>query len=100
MEINGIGAGVGFGGVGGLGAARTNASGRGSFADSVVGAVESLDRSQQAAEAEVARAVAGESPDLHQTIVALQSSDLTFQLALQVRNKLIGAYEEIMRMQL
>ncbi len=39
------------------------------------------------------------SPDLHKTIIALQTADLKFQLGLQVRNKLIGAYEEIMRMQ-
>jgi flagellar hook-basal body complex protein FliE len=70
-----------------------------SFGSVVRNAVESLDRSQKGAETEIARAVAGESPDLHRTIVALQSADLSFQLALQVRNKLIGAYDEIMRMQ-
>lgn len=62
-------------------------------------AVESLDRTQKGAELEIARAVAGESPDLHQTVIALQTADLQFQLAMQVRNKLVGAYEEIMRMQ-
>jgi flagellar hook-basal body complex protein FliE len=51
------------------------------------------------AEREVAAAVTGESPDLHRTIIALQTADLGFQLGLQVRNKLVGAYEEIMRMQ-
>ena len=101
MEINGISGGLRVGGaVGAFAGGRAGAtSGGGSFAESVMGAVESLDRSQKGAEAELARAVAGESPDLHQTVVALQASDLTFQLALQVRNKLIGAYEEIMRMQ-
>jgi flagellar hook-basal body complex protein FliE len=62
-------------------------------------AVESLDKSQKASEQEIARAVAGESPDLHRTIIALQTADLGFQFALQVRNKVISAYEEIMRMQ-
>jgi flagellar hook-basal body complex protein FliE len=70
-----------------------------SFGGLVRGAVEALDRTQREAEQEIARAVAGESPDLHRTIIALQTADLSFQLALQVRNKLIGAYEEIMRMQ-
>jgi flagellar hook-basal body complex protein FliE len=70
-----------------------------SFGSMVRGALESLDRNQHQAEQEIARAVSGESPDLHHTIVALQSSELTFQLGLQVRNKVIGAYEEIMRMQ-
>jgi len=71
----------------------------GSFGSVVRNAVESLDKSQKASEQEIARAVAGESPDLHRTIIALQTADLGFQFALQVRNKVISAYEEIMRMQ-
>lgn len=78
---------------------NAGATGDSSFGSTVRQAVESLDNSQKNAEQEVTRAVAGESPDLHQTIVALQAADLNFQFGLQVRNKLIGAYEEIMRMQ-
>jgi flagellar hook-basal body complex protein FliE len=69
------------------------------FGSAVRNAVEALDGIQQSADQEVARAVAGESPDLHQTIIALQTADLKFQFALQVRNKFVNAYEEIMRMQ-
>lgn len=68
------------------------------FGDVVKAAVESIDATQKSAEGEIAKAVAGESPDLHRTIIALQTADLKFQFGLQVRNKLIGAYEEIMRM--
>jgi flagellar hook-basal body complex protein FliE len=71
----------------------------GSFGQTVAKAVESLDAQQKGADREIARAVTGESPDLHRTVVALQTADLSFQFALQVRNKLVGAYEEIMRMQ-
>ncbi len=70
-----------------------------SFGSMVKNSLETLDGSQKAAEQEIAKAVTGESPDLHKTIIALQTADLKFQLGLQVRNKLIGAYEEIMRMQ-
>ena len=76
--------------------AKTSGDGFGSL---VKDAVESLDSSQKSAEQEISKAVTGESPDLHKTIIALQTADLKFQLGLQVRNKLIGAYEEIMRMQ-
>ncbi len=69
------------------------------FGTAIKDAIESIDSSQKQADQEIARAVTGESPDLHKTIVALQTADLKFQLGLQVRNKLIGAYEEIMRMQ-
>ena len=37
--------------------------------------------------------------DIHQTMVALQKSDLSMRLFLAVRNKAIEAYREVMRMQ-
>lgn len=69
------------------------------FGSVIKDAVESIDNTQKQADSEIAKAVTGESPDIHKTIIALQTADLKFQLGLQVRNKLIGAYEEIMRMQ-
>ncbi len=41
----------------------------------------------------------GESVDIHQAIIAGEKAGLSFRLMTQVRNKLVGAYEEIMRMQ-
>ena len=83
----------------GAGGASKASDSSDSFGSTIKSAIDSLNRTQIGAEHEVARAVAGESPDLHQTIAALQAADLSFQFALQVRNKVIGAYEEIMRMQ-
>lgn len=74
-------------------------SGSGSFGSTIQDLIESVDKQQTGAEFEIARTVAGDAPDLHRTIAALQAADLSFQFALQVRNKVIGAYEEIMRMQ-
>jgi flagellar hook-basal body complex protein FliE len=37
--------------------------------------------------------------DIHQAMTALEQANLSFRLMVQVRNKIIGAYEEIMRMQ-
>ncbi len=71
----------------------------GNFGKLIKDAVESLDNSQKSADEEITKAVTGESTDIHKTIIALQTADLKFQLGLQVRNKVIGAYEEIMRMQ-
>jgi flagellar hook-basal body complex protein FliE len=85
-----------LGQVAGAGAAGPSTS---SFGSLVRDAVESLDATQREAEHEMARAVAGESPDMHKTIIALQTADLSFQFGLQVRNKIVGAFEEIMRMQ-
>ncbi|MGA3173658.1 MAG: flagellar hook-basal body complex protein FliE [Syntrophorhabdales bacterium] len=40
-----------------------------------------------------------ESQDVHNTMISAQKADLTFQLMMQIRNKIIDAYQEIMRMQ-
>ena len=77
----------------------TAKAGNDGFGSLVTDAVESIDASQKEADQEIAKAVTGESPDIHKTIIALQTADLKFQLGMQVRNKLVGAYEEIMRMQ-
>jgi flagellar hook-basal body complex protein FliE len=36
--------------------------------------------------------------DVHDAMIALQRADMTFQLTVQVRNKLVNAYQELMRM--
>jgi flagellar hook-basal body complex protein FliE len=41
----------------------------------------------------------GETSDLHQVMMNLEKTRLTFELALQVRNKTLEAYQELMRMQ-
>jgi len=43
--------------------------------------------------------LSGEGDDLHKTIMATQRADLAMELFLQVRNKVVQAYQEIMRMQ-
>jgi flagellar hook-basal body complex protein FliE len=38
------------------------------------------------------------SADVHDAMIALQRADMTFQLTVQIRNKLVNAYQDIMRM--
>ncbi|HXC68208.1 MAG TPA: flagellar hook-basal body complex protein FliE [Nitrospiraceae bacterium] len=42
----------------------------------------------------------GQTQNIHQTMVALQEADVSFQLMMQIRNKILTAYEEIQRMQI
>ena len=42
----------------------------------------------------------GQTQNIHQTMVALQEADVSFQLMMQIRNKLVTAYEEIQRIQI
>jgi flagellar hook-basal body complex protein FliE len=41
---------------------------------------------------------AGEKRDIHQTMIAMEKADVAFQLLMQIRNKIITAYETVMRM--
>jgi flagellar hook-basal body complex protein FliE len=43
--------------------------------------------------------LSGEGDDLHKTIMTTQRADLAMELFLQVRNKVVSAYQEVMRMQ-
>ena len=42
---------------------------------------------------------AGEDVDLHELLISMEKTDINFQLAINVRDKLVSAYQEIMRMQ-
>lgn len=52
-----------------------------------------------AAEVGLQQLAAGKSGDLHHVMLALEDAKLSFQLLVQVRNKLLDAYQEVMRMQ-
>jgi flagellar hook-basal body complex protein FliE len=64
---------------------------------SAVGQVESMG---QDASASVQRFLAGDGEDLHTTVLATQRAELAFEMFQQVRNKVVSAYQEIMRMQM
>ena len=53
----------------------------------------------QAASKSVESFLSGEGDDLHKTIMTTQRADLAMELFLQVRNKVVQAYQEVMRMQ-
>ncbi|MCC7417920.1 MAG: flagellar hook-basal body complex protein FliE [Acidobacteria bacterium] len=56
-----------------------------------------VDDSTAAANDAVAGMIAGTS-DVHTAMIALQRADMTFQLTVQIRNKLVQAYQDVMRM--
>jgi flagellar hook-basal body complex protein FliE len=67
------------------------------FADALSRMVDKVEQSGAAANDAIGRMLDG-SGDVHEAMIALQSADTTFQLAMQVRNKIVQAYQEIMRM--
>ncbi len=78
--------------------ARTGPSGAFQNAfEAAIGRAEDLRRT--AAES-TERFIAGEGEELHSTIMATQRAELGFEMFLQVRNKVVQAYQEVMRMQM
>ena len=59
--------------------------------------VNAVEEKGAAANDAVSRMLDG-SGDVHEAMIAIQQSDMTFQFAVQVKNKLVQAYQEIMRM--
>ncbi|HXE15432.1 MAG TPA: flagellar hook-basal body complex protein FliE [Bryobacteraceae bacterium] len=62
-------------------------------------AVNTVQNSQTHADAAVQDFLNGNTEDVHSTVLAVQRADLTFQMFMQVRNKVVSAYQEIMKMQ-
>ena len=76
------------------GVAKTTGSG---FADQLTKMIDGVED----ASAEANDAVTGmidKTGDVHDAMIALQRAEMTLQLAVQVRNKLVNAYNDIMRM--
>lgn len=71
----------------------------GSFGELLGKAVNDLNQLQNSADDAVNRLALGEPIDLHSVSIAVQEAEIGFQLALQIRNKLVEAYQEVMRMQ-
>jgi flagellar hook-basal body complex protein FliE len=71
----------------------------GSFQNLLHSAIQHVEASNASAASAVQGYLAGGPQELHSTILAAQSAELDFEMFLQVRNKVVSAYEEIMRMQ-
>lgn len=74
-------------------------SGGATFGNVLKQALNETNELSKAADAKIEELVAGRSKDLHGTMIALEKADVSLRLMMQLRNKMIDAYQEIMRMQ-
>ena len=70
------------------------------FQDVFASAIQAVEAQGQNASASVERFLSGEGEELHTTILATQQAELSFELFMQAKNKVVSAYQEIMRMQM
>src|SRR5438309_10415460 len=74
--------------------------GGGGFQNLLDSTIQSLQSTGDKANGMVEKFVTGESEDLHNVALAAQNAEIAFDLGLQVRNKVVQAYQEIMKMQM
>jgi|SRR5579863_3933926 len=69
------------------------------FSETLRGAMDQVQQLQGVADGKVAGLLDGGGMDVHSAMIAVEQADLSFQLMMQVRNKIVAAYQEISRMQ-
>lgn len=74
------------------------APGAGSFGDLLKGLVEEANDQHASSDQLVESLAKGEPTDVHRVMMAMTEADLSFRMLLEVRNRLVDAYQEIQRM--
>ena len=70
-----------------------------SFGKALQASLEQVNRLQLAADANINDLATGKQTDIHQTMIAVEKASVSFELLMQIRNKVISAYDRIMRTQ-
>jgi len=70
-----------------------------SFEDTLKGFLGDVNTMQNEADASIEKFAAGEVKDVHQVMAAVSEARTSFNLMLEIRNKTLDAYQELMRMQ-
>jgi len=70
-----------------------------SFGETLSESIAQVNELQKAAETAAQDLAVGKSKDIAQTLIAIEKASISFQLMMQVRNRMLEAYQEVMRMQ-
>jgi flagellar hook-basal body complex protein FliE len=71
----------------------------GSFGDVLKGAINQVSNLQGSAETQMGTLLQGGNADMSKVMVSMEKADVSFQLMMQVRNKIVTAYQDIEKMQ-
>ena len=70
-----------------------------SFADTLKDAVQNVNAAQKEADVKMQELATGKNNNIHDVMLSAEKADVSLKLMVQVRNKIIEAYQEIMKMQ-
>ncbi len=92
--------GPGLSGIGGApSAGQTGEAGK-PFIASLKESLQEVNELQKDADQAIEALAAGDSKNVHEAMLAVSKADLAFKMTMQVRNKIVEAYQEVMRMQI
>ena len=72
---------------------------RGGFEDVLRTAIDQVQELQATSDQQVSSLLQGERGDVHNVMIAVEKADVAFQLMMQVRNKIVNAYQQVSQMQ-
>jgi flagellar hook-basal body complex protein FliE len=73
--------------------------GEDNFGSVLTNAINQVEQLHGSAEQQVTDLLKGDRSDVHNVMIAVEKADIAFQLMMQVRNKIVSAYQEVSRMQ-
>jgi flagellar hook-basal body complex protein FliE len=82
-----------------LGRPVTPQTGAGGFQETLKAALQDVNQTQLNSGDLVQRMVSGEEVDLHDVMMSAEEASVAFEMLMEIRNKLLEAYQEIQRMQ-
>ncbi|GAB6908850.1 putative Flagellar hook-basal body complex protein FliE [Desulfosarcina cetonica] len=77
---------------------QTNAVSSTSFSSYVKQMLKDTNQQMLDADQAIENLTTGRNPDIHNTMIAMKKAEISFELVMQIRNKLISAYDEIRKM--
>jgi flagellar hook-basal body complex protein FliE len=83
----------------GVAPASSSGEAGGDFGSVLKTAINQVEQIHTDAEQQVTELLKGDRSDVHNVMIAVEKADIAFQLMMQVRNKIVSAYQEVSRMQ-
>jgi len=81
-----------------LGKPQDKTQGDRSFGDILKASIDEVNRLQGKANHAIEELTTGQTKNIHETMIALEKAEISFKLMIEVRNKILDAYQEVMRM--
>jgi flagellar hook-basal body complex protein FliE len=74
---------------------KKGASGDPQFMDTLRGAMNQIGQLQSEADGKVSQLLTGNGQDVHSAMIAVEKANLAFEMMVQVRNKIVQAYQQV-----